>query len=626
MKNLKHKILWMITLLAVIVSCKEDDPELGPPPSASASEFTFEPTAASDNEIVFSANNVEGVKKWDLGNGDQAEGNSASTIYIFKGEYDVTLTVYTNGGSISTTKTVVIEQTDLTKLPVEYTYLTGGVDYPNGKTWVVDASRAGHMGVGPPTSGNPDWWAAKADEKAGGGLYDDKHTFKLDGLEFVQETNGDVFVNTQQAGNFPGSYANVGDFTAPYEAPAGLKWSYSSSAQGKFITISSPGFIGYYTGVSTYEILSISETEMFLRYMDAANAGLGWFVRLIPEGFEPPPPPPPAKSTLPIDFQGAVPPFTGFGGSTYAVVDNPTVGGINTSSKVGQYIKGTEGSWAGIVTDLSSTIDLSANTLFKYKVLSPVTGRALFKLESSTGNPAPVEIFADVTKTNEWEELTFDFSAASTGAYDRIALFLDFDNNNGGTFYIDDIHQAQKPAILDLQALTGSSAKTWKLKPAAGSFGVGPNKGSDEWWPAGQDISGARPCLFNDEFIFKSGDVYEYNANGDIWGEGYMGLSDGCTNESNLPVNAQAWGSGTHTFSFTQATESEPATITVTGTGAFIALPKAKNGAEYSAAPPTTDGSVTYEVLSYAKTASAETLTIAVNIPGGYWTFVLIAE
>jgi hypothetical protein len=511
-------------------------------------------------------------------------------------------------------------------LPEEYTLLTGGVDYPDGKTWVVDATSNGHMGIGPASADAPIWWAAKSNEKDGSGLYDDKHTFKLDGLAFIQETQGDVFINTQQASNFPGSYANVGDYTAPYEAPSGLKWSYSSTANGKFITITSPGFIGYYTGVSTYQILSISETELYLKYTDAANAEFGWFLRLIPEGFEPPPPPPPAKSTLPIDFEGAVPPFAGFGGSTYEVVANPAAGGTNTSAKVGKYVKGFDGNWAGLSTDLTAKIDFSTNPVFKYKVYSPVAGKALFKIETTDNSASPIEVFATVTKINEWEELTFDFSSAASNTFDRIALFLDFDNNAGGTFYMDDIRQTSTPAVLTLADLTGASAKVWKLKPAAGSFGVAPDKGSDAWWPNGADISAVRPCLFNDEFIFKTGNVYEYDSKGDIWGEGYMGLADGCTAETNLPANAAAWGSATHSFSFTPANGSTPASITVTGTGAFIALPKAKNGAEYSAAPPDTDGSVTYEVLSYSKTATAETLTITVNIPGGYWTFVLVAQ
>jgi PKD repeat protein len=441
MKKLIYSIFLILLLQACLVGCKEDEYELGDPPTQSDAEFTFAPTSESDNDIVFTSNSPGFMKKWDLGNGEIAEGNTVQATYIFKGTYTVKLTVYTKGGSVSSSKTIEIAQTDLSKLPIEYTYLTGGVDYPNGKTWVIDATRDGHMGIGPVTAATPIWWAAKANEKSGTGLYDDKHVFRLDGLEYIHETNGDVYVNTAQAGNFPGAYQNLGDYTAPYDAPEGLKWTFTANATGKFLTISSGGFIGYYAGTSTYEILSISETEMFIKYKDAAAAGNAWWLRLIPEGFEPPPPPPPAKSTLPINFEGDVPPFVGFGGSTYEVVANPTPVGINTSAKVGKYVKGTDANWAGIATDLSSAIDFSTNKVFKYKVFSPVTGRALFKIESSTGSPA-IEVFQDIPTANEWVELTFDFSGTPSNAYDKIALFLDFDRNAGGTFYIDDIVQA----------------------------------------------------------------------------------------------------------------------------------------------------------------------------------------
>ncbi|HYF69655.1 MAG TPA: PKD domain-containing protein [Ohtaekwangia sp.] len=630
MKKLIYSILTMVLLMVVMTACKEDIAELGAPPKQEDAAFAFTPSTTSNNILEFTSPSSAFLKKWDFGNGQTGEGNTVTVSYPFAGTYEVSLTVYTSGGSIATSQTVVIDETDINLLDPVYELITGGVDYPNGKTWIIAAGTAGHMGIGPIEGDGPSWWAAPANDKSGTGLYDDKHIFKLSGFEFIQETNGDVYVNGAQAPNFPGSYENKGDYTAPFTDLTNQKWSLAKNPAGRYIlNISGGAFIGYYTGFSSYEIISISETEMFIKSADAAVAANAWFMRLIPEGFEPPPPPPPATSTLPLNFEGEKPPFTGFGESSYDVVDNPSATGLNTSPKVAQYVKGTEANWAGISTVLATKLDFSSNTLIKYKVYSPVTGRALFKLETVDGSAAPVEVFADVTKVNEWEELTFDFSTAPTNTFDKIALFLDFDNNNGGTFYVDDITQAAVPAVLTLADLTGGSSKTWKLKPAAGSFGVGPTPGSDAYWPNGSDISGNRPCLFNDEFIFKTGNEYQYDTKGDIWGEGYMGLSDGCTDESNLPTDAQPWGSGTHSFSFTPAVDETPATITVTGTGAFIALPKAYNGGEYAAAPPDTNASVTYKVLNYVRTATTETLTISLDITGDgsqFWNFTLISE
>lgn len=638
MKRYIYSIFWILSLQAMFLGCDpldEDELSIGPPPTQEDAAFTYTKSDKSDNILHFTNTSGTFIKNWDFGNGNKSQGSNVVGTFPVKGVYEVTLTVYNSGGSVSSTQTIEIVETDptLLDLPV-YNMLTGGPERLEGKTWVVDAGRAGHFGLGPNTDFAPIWYAAGANEKAGGGLYNDTYTFVLADFKMEWETNGDVYLNGAQASNFPGATESpVGDFMAPYEAPENLSWSISEGSEGvEFLTISN-GFIGYYTGVSTYQIISLTENEMFLRYLDSENAEFAWYLRLIPEGFTPPaPPPPPAPETssLPIDFEGAAPPFNGFGGTGYQVVDNPNASGLNTSSKVGEYVKGMEGNWAGIETALESALDFSSKTLIKYKVYSPVTGRALFKLESVDGTATAIEVFAEVTKINEWEELTFDFSEASSGTYDKIAMFLDFDNNNGGTFYIDDIRQAAEEAALTEEALTGGSAKTWKLKPGAGSFGVGPAKGSLEWYPGDQDISGDRPCLFNDEFIFKTAGVYEYNAWGDVFGEPYMGVDPGgCIDENALPADAEAWGSGTHSFAFTPATETEPAFITVTGTGAFIALPKAYNGGEYASGPPAADRSVTYEVLSYVKNDNSETLSIAVDISGdgsAFWNFVLIAD
>lgn len=627
MKKILYSLFLIASIQLVITACKEDDPQLGPAPTEEDAAFTFEPSTQTPNILNFTSNTDAFLKKWDFGNGTKAEGNEVTGIYPFKGTYTVTLTVYTSGGSISNSLDVVIENDDPTLLDIPvYNMLTGGAAKTEGKTWILDATRAGHFGVGPnpsnPALGDvPNYYAAGANEKAGAGLYDDEFTFKLAGFSYIQQTNGDVFINNKFAADFPGSYANVGDYTAPFDGADGLSWSITEESGAQYLTISTGGFIGYYSGVTRYKIVSLTENEMILRALDSKDPGLAWYQRLIPKDFTPPPPP---TSTLPLDFQGAKPPFNGFGGSTYDVVDNPDASGINTSTKVAQYVKGFDGNWAGIETTLTNKIDFSVNKRFQYKVYSPVAGKALFKIEATDGSVSPIEVFGNVTQVNQWQLLSFDFPSAETDKYDRIALFLDFDNNNGGTFYLDDIVQTATPVVLLESDLTGGSTKTWKLKPAAGSFKVGPSKGSEEWYPQGADLTTQRPCLFNDEFKFSTGGVYTYDSKGDVWGESYLGITpDGCAAESSLGVNATAWGSGTHTFSFTPATEADPATITVTGTGAFIVLPKAFNGGEYSSGPPTTDGSVTYEVLNYEKNGSVETLTLTINIGPGYWTFVL---
>jgi PKD repeat protein len=205
---------------------------------------------------------------------------------------------------------------------------------------------------------------------------------------------------------------------------------------------------------------------------------------------------------------------------------------------------------------------------------------------------------------------------------------------NGGSEVTKSEGVTVTPVLTD-KVLNGNGAKSWKLKAAGGAFIVGETIGNGDWYPGNtpdglpKDLSGERPCLFNDEFIFKTGGVFEYDANGDIWSETYMGYSGGeenkCQEEGTLPEAAASWGSGEHTYTFTKGAGG-PDQITVTGTGAFIVLPKAKNGSEYSAAPPAQNGSVTYDVVSYNFVEDTETLVITIDIGPGYWTFTLIHE
>ncbi len=631
--KLYHKfyfILLAIAAMALLPACEPEEdakPDLGPAPTSDDVTFTFEYDSQNPNIVHFTNTTADGfIAKWDFGNGSAADGQEATAAYPLKGDYEVTLTVFTKSGRASNSQIVNIAQTNPEMLNTpELTMLTGGPDQLEGKTWVIDGTRAGHMGVGPVASKSPEWWQAPPLDKAGQGLYDDEYTFKLIDFEFDLENNGDVFVNGAHAGDLGGD-PGAGDQLVNYSFPEDLNWSLTDGPNGtRILTISDGATIGFYTGVSTYEVLNLEENELYIRFLDAKDPELAWYQRLIPKGYEPPMEEP-EGTKLPIDFDSEEPTFDTFGGNSFAVIDNPDPSGANTSARVGETTHGNE-PWGGIATTLEEPLDFSAQPFFKMKVWAPKTGIAKFKVESSADPNNAMEVDVEMTETNAWQELTFDFSSAPSGQFDRIALFFDFGGPEGNTFYFDDIRQSSDAPPLSENVLTGGSSKVWTLKPVAGALKVGPAKGSGEWFAVPEeDIAGGRACWFDDEYIFHADGSYEYNANGDVYAEGYMGVdSDGCIAEGDLPADAAAWGSGTHTFSFTSG---DPNFITVTGTGAFIALPKAFNGGEYASAPPTDDASVTYEVLSYENVGGVETLVIAIDISadqsgGAWWTFTL---
>lgn len=774
--------------LAMFTGCDpeiDDKTSLGPAPTASDVTFTFEADPNDANTIFFTNTSNGFILKWDLGNGATATGNTAKGVYPLRGEYTVTLTAFTASGSATNSQVITIAQTNPALLDREdFNLLTGGVDQLEGKTWVFDKDNPGHLGVGPVEGNFPEWWQAPPLDKEGLGIYDDEMTFKL--LDFVYEfkNNGDIFVQAASAGDFGLDPANGDQLATIDPANQVSNWSISDEGDQKFLTFTEGNFFGFWTGVNRYEILTLSENELFVKYTDAKTPGNAWYARLIPKGFTPPPPPPPAVTdVVKVDFESEDPVFEVFGGQSYQVIDNPDASGINISARVGETIHGNEtwaglfynvGSkidlsvknamkvklwtpvegiarlklensenanefveidvnmtttnawseltfdltgattelydrvvlffdfggpqgtpfyfddielveikseltelaidfedggpafgtfggqayqsidnpdvsgintsarvgetthgfepWAGVSTDLEGQIDFSVNTAFSMKVWSPVIGVMKFKLESSAD---PQNVFKEVdvtnTKTNEWEELIWDFSGEPSGVYDRIALFFDFGGAEGNVFYFDDINFTTPPVEFSESVLNGDGSKAWKLAPQAAALAVGPAKGSGEWFAnSAEEVEGIRACWFNDEYIFATDGSYTYDAKGDIFAEGYMGVEgDGCIAEADMPADAQAWASGSHTYTFAPAEGDNPATITVTGTGAFIALPKAYNGGEYGSAPPPADASVTYEVFDYQQTGSGEILVLTVDISGNgtaFWTFTLVSE
>lgn len=467
MKKLIYNILWILSIQVLLLACKEDEAELASVPTEADAAFTFTPTNENDNILNFTASSSAFLKKWDFGNGTTAQGDNVKGTFPVKGTYNVTLTVYTAGGSISHTQTVDIAETDPTLLDIPvYNLLTGGNSKPEGKSWVVDKVTAGHLGLGPVETSTPDWYKAGANEKDGAGLYDDIYTFKLAAFSYTQTTNGDVFINTQQASNFPGSYSNKGDYTAPFTAPTGLTWSVSETNGKQYLNISTGGFIGYYTGVNTYEILTLEENLLWLRFTDAANSAFAWYLRLVPEGYTEPVDPPEYKIEdiyQNFDGQGNFT-FVNDGQGTIVSYDNPAPVPINQSAKVGKYTKanGQAGEYANVQIPLAYKMDIRNRHVFRLKVFIPsyndytTTGgeswqsyntlqkQVSVKLQNSElgGNAytTQAEVIQKNLQTDKWLELTFDFSAYATREdFDKVVVQIGGEAIfTGGIFFLDD--------------------------------------------------------------------------------------------------------------------------------------------------------------------------------------------
>jgi molybdopterin-binding protein len=120
----------------------------------------------------------------------------------------------------------------------------------------------------------------------------------------------------------------------------------------------------------------------------------------------------------------------------------PSKNAINSSKFAGKYIDET-GAWDAVIIDFGAPIDLTTNNLFKIKVLAPVEGVLKAKLEGGTSGGKEVD--ANITKTGEWVEYTFNFSSEANANHQKLVLFFNagVDTDGKQVYYIDDLKFAK---------------------------------------------------------------------------------------------------------------------------------------------------------------------------------------
>ncbi len=154
---------------------------------------------------------------------------------------------------------------------------------------------------------------------------------------------------------------------------------------------------------------------------------------------------------VPIDFEsggnGASWTWTTFENDdnpALEIVANPSKLAPNTSDSVAKFTARSTGQpWAGCETLHGAgigkfTLDANTSTI-KIMVYKPVISDVGIKLvENNSGSLGEIKVAN--TKTNEWEELTFDFSSRAGIEYDQIVIFMDFQARSSENIcYFDNI-------------------------------------------------------------------------------------------------------------------------------------------------------------------------------------------
>ncbi|MGC1516672.1 MAG: PKD domain-containing protein [Maribacter sp.] len=153
---------------------------------------------------------------------------------------------------------------------------------------------------------------------------------------------------------------------------------------------------------------------------------------------------------LPITFESQTVNyvFGGFEGADTALEANPNAGGINNSTTVLRTTK-TEGAqfFAGSAITVNTPIDFSASPILEMKSYSPKANIPVKLRIENEDNSVGFEVDVNTTVSNEWEVLSFDFSAfdVSSTQFVRIVVFYEFVPDlpgDGSTYYFDDIQNA----------------------------------------------------------------------------------------------------------------------------------------------------------------------------------------
>lgn len=297
MKNLKYIVILLLGFQLVFSGCEEDNYQLGELITPTNVDVTFEVvgtdsenpygdgsgvvnfSATADNEITFNYIFGDGKDNKIAADGNISHQFSKNGVNT----YNVTVIAVGTGG-VSASKTVQVEVFSSFTDDEALELLTGG----SSKTWYWAADQQGHVGLGPnfedPQKTFAGWYQAAPFEKTC--MYDAEFVFTktADGGMTFEQTAGVAFI--------PGTYAGkigvaadecYGEDVVPTLygvknvsfSPASSIATVDGGYRGTSMSFSDGGVMCWYVGVSTYEIIEV--TENILRVRIEEDATYAWY-------------------------------------------------------------------------------------------------------------------------------------------------------------------------------------------------------------------------------------------------------------------------------------------------------------------------------------------------------------
>ena len=305
---MKKIILNTVSVLALLfmISCQEDDKSFGDLKTPTNLEVTADilgktadaPFGDGSGIVKFTAtadNAISYKYIFSDGTSQNAPTGVFDKRFTQTGVNTYTVTVIASGrGGVTTNTTLEVEVKSDFNDPEAIAFLTGGTQ----KNWYWAAAEPGHLGVGQNDSDATknyyaNYYQAAPFEKAASPdsscLYENVMTFSLDGaqLKFQLDNGGQTFFNAafQSVAGGTAGYDFCYDYNVGGIKTVSLSPSESvvvannipNQTRGTMLNISDGGFMGYYIGQSSYEILSITANRMVVRAVMGGNPALAWY-------------------------------------------------------------------------------------------------------------------------------------------------------------------------------------------------------------------------------------------------------------------------------------------------------------------------------------------------------------
>ena len=306
MKNIKYILMPFLSLF-LLTACQDDDGEIGDIIAPGNITMSYEIVGADANnpngdgtglvKFTSTADNVI-TFRYDFGDGtDVVVAPSGSVIHQFSltGLNTYSVTVMASGiGGITTTSSMNIDVFSSFEDQEAKDFLTGGSG--NSKIWYWAADKPGNIGLGPNDvqPGGEHTWSQWFTSNA---WHSDKLCMYDAEFVFTQSADGKVtFEQLTDIAYTPGDYAaSIGvagdtchgtDVALTLDGVKNVSFSPSNSNatvdgeyRGTTINFSDGGFMCWYVGISSIEIIEITENTLFVRMLDASNPALAWYCK-----------------------------------------------------------------------------------------------------------------------------------------------------------------------------------------------------------------------------------------------------------------------------------------------------------------------------------------------------------